>query len=393
MSLTTNLPARPRRFRRFAAPLLAVLAVFTPTALVGRQALIHRMRLPRLTVDQGGDVIAVAITPDGKTLFTGNAPDALHVSWDKPADIFVWESASGRLVRRLPGFDWRSNAVTVSPDGNSVIASGSTNPDVGSVPEHHSTESIVSWDWKTSRKLWAVNGSMPLSYSPDGRLIGADDGIHEAATGRLIVRIPNGLPSDGQIEFSPDGKLFGFIGAPTLDKNGLTDSDNGGKRYYSTMRLHLWHTATGKEARDFPFTRVRAFDLSRDGKWLVIAADPDGARGGTDGSVLRRVDLETGAVPWTRERTYNAPLHDPDAVLNSIIISPNGKYVIAQSTNSQLIVLDAGTGHELFRPFSHQANGEPSWALPGGLAFSEDGRTLVSRCGRKALVWDASSLL
>jgi len=352
------------------------------------------MRLPRLAINQGSNIIAVAIAPDGGTIFTGDAQDVSHFSRNKPADVFVWESTSGRLVRRLHGFYWRSNAVTASPDGNNVIASGYTEPDFGltRVGSRANTESTLSWDWRTGRQMWARKGSMPLSYSPDGRLIGSADGIHEVATGKLVVKIPGGLDSESQIAFSPDRKLFGFIGRGALNEKGLVDSETSDRLYYSTTRLHLWHTNTSKEAQDFPFTRVRAFDIARNGQWLVVAADRGGTSGGMDGSVVRRVDIDTGKVSWTRERSYNTPNHDPDAVLNSVAVSPNGKYVIAQSTNSQLIVLDAGTGRELFRPLAHQDNGEPGWALPGGLAFSADGRTLVSRCGRKVLVWDADSL-
>lgn len=392
--LTPPSPPRPRLTRKVFAWMLVAAVLVTSAAFVTRSVLIHHMRLPRLTIDQGSNVIAVAITPDGKTIFSGDAQDVSHFSRDKPADVFVWESTSGRLVRRLPGIYWRSNAVTASPDGSDVIASGYTEPDFGlaRAGSRANTESILSWDWRTGRQMWARKGSMPLSYSPDGRFIGSADGIHEATTGRLVVRIPRGLDSESQIAFSPDGKVFGFIGRGTLNEKGFMDSDTGGRLYYSTTRLHLWRTDNGKEAKAFPFTRVRAFDMARNGQWLVIAADRGGTSGGTDGSVVRRVEISTGAVSWTRERSYNAPSHDPDAVLNSVAISPNGKYVVIQSTNCQLIVLDAGTGRELFRPFSHQSNGEMQWAIPGGLAFSADGRTLVSRCGRKVLVWDATSL-
>ena len=88
----------------------------------------------------------------------------------------------------------------------------------------------------------------------------------------------------------------------------------------------------------------------------------------------------------------NGPDADPDAVLNSVAVSPSGKYVVLASINSRLIVLDAHTGRELFRPFIPPGTTFPNWEMPGGLAFSADGQTLVSRCGRRVLVWDASSL-
>jgi WD40 repeat protein len=117
-----------------------------------------------------------------------------------------------------------------------------------------------------------------------------------------------------------------------------------------------------------------------------------GMMNGSDGSVVRRVDMNTGKAVWTRERQMNGPNPDAAAVLNSVAISPNGKYVVLASTDNHLIVLDAQTGHELFRPFVFPERGEVNWAIPGGLAFSADGKTLVSRCGRKTLVWDTEIL-
>ena len=391
--LTPPSPPRPRLARRFLAWLLVAAVLVTLAAFVARSVLIQQMRLPRLAIDQGSNVIAVAIAPDGKTIFAGSDPtrDAMRTMGNKSADVFVYQATSGRLIRRLHGFYWRSNAVTPSPDGQAVLASGYAHPDDPS-PKTFQASQVFAWNWHSGQRLWEIAGKMPLSYSPDGRFVGSADGIHKAATGKLLVRIPRGLSPDSQSAFSPDGKLFGFIGRGTLNEKEVADSDDGDRLYYSTPRLHLWQTDTGKEAEDFPFTRARAFDLARTGQWLVMVADRGSMGGGTDGSVVRRVDITTGAVSWTRERSYNAPSHDPDAALNSVVISPNGKYVIIQSPSSQLIVLDASTGRELFRPFTHQGRGEPGWALPGGLAFSADGRTLVSRCGSKVLVWDASSL-
>jgi len=324
------------------------------------------MRLPRLAIEQEGNVIAVAVTPDGRTIFAGSDPtrDAMRTLGNKPADVFVYRAADGKLVRRLHGFYWRANAVTSSPDSRVVLASGYTHPSDSGPSEFQEAE-VIAWDWGSGRELWTTRGDLPLSYSQAGRLISIGDGIHEEASGKTVVRIPRSVSSDSQSAFSPDGKLFGLIGAPTLDKNGFMDSETGGKLYYSTTRLSLWRTGTGEESRDFPFTRVRAFDFSRDGRWLALLSDRDSMTGGTDGSVLRRVDLATGAVAWVRDRKLGAPDHDPDAVFNSLVISPNGKYLIAQSGSGQLVVLDAGTGRELFRPFAHQRSGEPQWALPG----------------------------
>jgi len=273
-----------------------------------------------------------------------------------------------------------------------IIACGIPSPHAASGASNR----VIAWNWQTGQKLWGVSGKdndfMPFSFSPDGTQVASENNIREAATGTLICRVRAHTADNGQSEFTPDGKLLGLIEAGTLDPNARMMRDDGGKQYYSATRLHFWHTDTGKEAKDFPFTRVRAFDVARDGQWLVMASDADGMTGGTDGSVVRRVDFNTGKAVWTRERRENGPDADLDSVLNSVVISPSSKYVVLASMNSHLIVLDAETGRELFRPFIPPGTTAPSWALPGGLAFSANGKTLVSRCGRRVLVWDASVL-
>ena len=374
------------------------MAMIVIVALLGfflRSTLIHCMMLPRLVINQGGSVIAVAISPDGRTLFSGSDPtqDVRHLKNNRAADVFVWQAASGKVIHRLHGFYWRSNAVAVSPDGTQVIASGHADRDSPSQVFAPPPDKIIAWDWKTEKKLWTIDGDMPLAFSPDGRLFGCSEGVREVGSGKMIVGIPGGLENDSQIEFSADGTFFGFIGKPTLNKSGFMDSENDGKAYYSTTRLHLWRMDTGKELKDFPFTRTRAFAIARSGLWFVTVSDLTGGMiGGTDGTVVRRVDIKSGDVAWTRKRSYNAPDHDSDAGSNSVVISPNGKYIVTQSYSSQLIILDAATGRELFRPLLCQTHTGRGWIYPGGLAFSSDGKTLVSRCGPQLLVWDTSRL-
>lgn len=391
-SATSDL-SRKRRLRRFLWWAVGVLVFFLLLALAVQRLLIRQMRLPRLVITQNGNVMSVAVAPDGQTIFTGNDPtyDALRTHGNRPADVFVWDAANGRLIRSLPGFYWRSSGISASPDGKHVIAGGEAHKDAFvTIPFR-----VICWDWQSGQKQWEINGDTPLSYSTDGRLVGNANGVYNASTGKLICSTSKNIDDDGQSAFTPDGKLFGIVGGlninyRTMPNRAAPDTDNG-KSLYSTTRLQFWRTDTGKEAKDFPFTRVRAFDIAHNGLWLILTSDTDGMVGGSDGSIVRRLDIKTGAVLWKRERHMNGPNPDLDAVFYSAVISPNGKYVVLASINSRLVVLDAQTGRELFRPFFPKS-GDVGWALPGGLAFSAGGKTLVSRCGRKTLVWDTSIL-
>lgn len=88
-------------------------------AIVLRTVLVRQMRLPRLTIVQDGSVMAVSVTPDGRTVFSGegSAYDLPHPHEFVDRDIFAWDAVTGRLIRRLPGFNYRSSSVAASPDG------------------------------------------------------------------------------------------------------------------------------------------------------------------------------------------------------------------------------------------------------------------------------------
>lgn len=390
---------RKQRFQRVAGWAAGIALCLALAAVVTCTVLVRQMRLPRLTITQDGCVTAVAIAPDGQTVFSGEGPayDAAHFVQHVPRDIFVWSAADGHLLRRLPAFYWRSSSVIASPDGRQIIACGTPNPHAAS----GASDSVVAWDWQTGQKQWGILASrmddfMPLSYSPDGNLVGCMGSIREAATGKLVCRTSAHGEVDGQSEFTPDSKWYGLIDDIQLDpkthkERDTADFESDMQYTYSTTRLHFWRIDTGKEVKDFPFTRVRAFDIARDGQWLVMTSDI-GMMNGSDGSVVRRVDFDTGKAMWTRERHMNQPDADPDSVFNSVAVSPNGKYIVLASINSHLIVLDAQTGRELFRPLIPPGTTIPEWTLPGGLTFSADSKTLVSRCGRRVLIWDASVL-
>lgn len=387
----TQAPTRPRRL---LVGLLAVVLIAVLTVFAVRSVLVARMMLPRLALDQNSIVIGVAVSPDGRTLFSGedrfDTPRHLR---DSTADVYVWDAASGHLLRRLRGFHFRASGITASPDGRHVAASGTSLQD----PLMHARDVVTVWDWRTGQAQWTIPGSTPFCFSPDGAKIGIGNGIYDAANGRLLCRTSAMVAEDAQAQFSPDSKQLGLVDRPNYTHKSREPFEaNDVDSVYRTNRLHLWHADTGKEARDFPFVRVRYFDFSRDGRWLVMVSDGGKISGGSDGSVVRRVDIATGTAVWTRARSMNAPDNDPDATVTAVAVSPNGKYIVLQNISTRLTVLDAATGRELFRSLPSLERTGAFWSIPSGLAFSADGRILVSRgtpnVGLRTLVWDADTL-
>jgi WD40 repeat protein len=100
----------------------AVTASYDKTARVwevstGRQVMVLR---PPQDVGNEGQLYAVAMSPDGSTVALGGW--AVY-DWDKSNSIYLFESESGRLAKRMPGLPSVINHLAYSPDGRWLAVS------------------------------------------------------------------------------------------------------------------------------------------------------------------------------------------------------------------------------------------------------------------------------
>jgi WD40 repeat protein/tRNA A-37 threonylcarbamoyl transferase component Bud32 len=176
------------------------------------------------------DVIAVAFTPDGRTLITAS----------KDKTVRFWDVATGAAVGGAIRHDAWVNTLALSPDGRAVLT-GSDD---------------------TTARLWSVPDGAPLTpplrhtrpvkavgVSPDGRLLltTSEDGtaqLWEARRGQPVgepMRAPAPIQS---VAFSPTGRAL------------VTGDRGGGLRLWrvprplggDVERLRLWiETTTGTE--------------------------------------------------------------------------------------------------------------------------------------------------
>jgi WD40 repeat protein len=195
-----------------------------------------------------GWCLALAFSPDGRTLAVGASRDA-----------YLFEAASGKLLRTIKN-KWPINNVAWTPDGRAVAFGW------------FDVTLINPSDGTTVRTIKGDNNSIrALAFSPDGTLIaegGKGEAIHvvNASTGVVIkdleprdlilfvdgkrLSAPEPMPQLAAA-FSPDGKRLAIAG-----------SDRG---------VRIYDTATWKEEHVFAGHTMSVTDLVflRDGRQVV----------------------------------------------------------------------------------------------------------------------------
>jgi WD40 repeat protein len=392
--------------------------------------------------DLGGDVFAVAFSPDGRTLAAvvasarGNlrlwnvathraltdpipetngistlahSPDgrtlALGVllpggSQPAPGAIDLWDPSGHRLLRRVTVGPGVINSLAFSPDGR-LLASGSAD------------DAAQLWDVATGTERAVLTGpSAPVTsvvFSPDGRRLAAAS--RDGAT--RVWGVPGG---------HPEGKLTVTLpAAPAI-------AFSAGGRYLdignATNNVNVWKLATLTLARP-PIRvqqRVTVMVSSPDGRTLVFGGSlgslvalnmgqrtfyqahgeslsaatvsRDGrtaATGSTDGTVQLWQTSDPAVARVLRER---------QGLIDGVAFSPDGKQLATVDDHCVARIWNAVT----YRRSAVLAT--PRRLMPGGLgvfsslsdlAFSPDGRTLATYCSSQPLeasarntviVWD-----
>jgi len=373
-----------------AAPIVYNIRAYEEAVNVRQTTdLTSQMLAPRLVIDERKlRVTAVAIAPDGSAILDCGRPKSASAhSVSDPKFITVRDATTGRFLRRIRGLYGGSAFLSVSSDGRRMLASGGAVPVKGKNPEI-----VVQWDLATGNVLSTQPEVYPAAYSADGKYIGCATGIYDAASDLQLCKINSQINKRCRPEFTPNGRYIAMITAPNQPpvdakkqqaKSASIPSPNA-------SRLGLWDVITGKQVVLYSISQVTDFDISRDGTYIYAVSELDDSNGGVFGSSVTCLNIGTGAVIWSHSRSLKAPDNDPNAVVASIAVSPNDKYVVLLGHKGVPIVLDATSGSEAFR--ASAVADQVNYTFEPGLAFSADGGTLVSRNGTKVLVWDSSRL-
>lgn len=218
--------------------------------------LVTVLRVP-IDVGHEGQLFALAVSPDGRTVVTGGWTGW---DWDGSASLYFFDVASGELTRRVGGFKDAIGALAWSADGRhlAVGLQGRGGLHILRLSDHR----VVASDTRYLDKL------MDLDFGPAGRLVTvALDGMTRLYDQdfRLIGRrrIPGG-EKPSSVRYSPDGSLLavGFIDRPALTVAHARD-------------LSLaWQPDTASLAGQASFTSIV---WSSDGESLYAGGDYRGA--------------------------------------------------------------------------------------------------------------------
>ncbi len=302
-------------------------------------------------------IISAQFSPNSKTIIT--------VSWDETAKL--WDANTGSLLSTLKSKSGAILTSQFSPNGEKVSTVLSDN-------------STKIWDAKSGINYTTLSGHTVVisdaQYSPDGtKIITAS--LHgmkvwDATSGILLTTL-QGDSGVSRAKFSQDGTKI----ISTFNNN----------------TAQLWDAITGTQII-FSRGSTYATQFSPDCNKLLIVDDNYKSKlyDVSTGKLIAELIDKPVIIPKNKTDDFNSPPSPPSPFVfhNPIgepfdFFSPDGTKVITISSNKNLEVWDAITGHFILS-INEQANDINS------AQFSPDSKTIITTSKDKtAKIWDANN--
>jgi WD40 repeat protein/serine/threonine protein kinase len=275
----------------------------------------------RILTNHTQAVTSVVFSPDGQRFATGAVGDPVH----------VWETASGKLLWRLPELNVTSLAFT--PDGSGLGVGGQ--------------DQVTIWNLKTGRPIFGHKqalGKFQIAFPPAGQRIFLGTNALYRRFGKDVGSVAIWDYVTDQLLDSLPTNSGGYLAIPVRGDQLVTGN--------SGDKTKIWDLETLQFIRPIDTGPLTAMAVSPDGKTLAAAADR-----------VELWDIKTGTM---RGRLTN--YHER---VWSLAFSPDGQLLATGGVDQSVRVWDVRTCQQV-----QNLRGHGSEVL--AVAFSEDGETLVS---------------
>jgi RNA polymerase sigma factor (sigma-70 family) len=280
--------------------------------------------------------VGAIFSPDGKTLATMGTPDGIAAGvkfkpedFDKygtrrPVEVKLWDVATGKELRTLPGNTFLGNRAHFSPDGKTLAY-------LRGVPAEEA-RCVSLWDLETNKERTVIPGDHVGVFSPDSKLLmvqsgrgvqrGVDITFYDTATGKLVASI-KGDPNRqvGFLSFSRDWRTLVTSAFYTGHNEQRKPRPNPDK---VETQITVWQFSdrpVKKETRGG--SRPAAAEASKKDAWETKAEK--GAKVGSTWEALKK-EIEVAEQELFAKRR-SAKTDEESRVLGEAILNGRERYV------------------------------------------------------------------